>query len=162
MELSLYVFVLVILGYVVNKIDFMWADFFKNCAKFTYWVALPVLLFDKISCARFGFLESWKISATMIVSSFFIVLIAWILSSFIKLEHKLKKTFIQTSFHCNTAFVGLPVIIYTVSGGFAFSLFAVTLLLILDFDLSYTVAISMSNLMIQRFLVVAKFRKDVE
>lgn len=76
-----------------------------------------MLLFDKISSAKFGFMESWKISAAMVASSFVIVLVAWIISSFMKLEKSLKKTFIQTSFHCNTAFVGLPVIMYTVSGG---------------------------------------------
>lgn len=111
------VLVLVILGYIINQIGFMGPSFFKNCAKFTYWIALPVLLFDKISSTKFGLMESWKISVAMIASSFAIALIAWLLSILMKLEHSLKKTFIQTSFHCNTAFVGLPVIMYAVNGG---------------------------------------------
>ena len=117
------VFVLVFLGYVLNTINFMDAGFFKNCARFTYWVALPVLLFSKISSAKFVFTASWKISTAMICSSILMVLVAWGVTSLLKLENRLKKTFIQTSFHSNTAFVGLPVIMYVASGGLATSEF---------------------------------------
>ena len=56
------VFILVFLGFILDKINLMDDAFFKSCARFTYWVALPVLLFSKISSAKFAFTASWKIS----------------------------------------------------------------------------------------------------
>jgi predicted permease len=111
------VFLLVCLGVLLKNSGFMNEDFFEQCAKFTYWIALPALLFYKISYAEFDLNATWRISAAMIISSIIIAVAAWALSFFLKLENNLKKTFIQTSFHCNTAFVGLPVIMYVVSGG---------------------------------------------
>lgn len=111
------VFILVCFGVVLKKSNFMSDTFFEECAKFTYWVALPALLFYKISNAHFDLCATWKISTVMISSSIIIALIAWGLSSLFNLESSIKKTFIQTSFHCNTAFVGLPVIMYVFSDG---------------------------------------------
>lgn len=111
------VFILVCLGVLLKSSGFMSEAFFEECAKFTYWIALPALLFYKISYAKFDFSATWKISAAMIISSIIIALIAWGIAYLLKLEKAIRKTFIQTSFHCNTAFVGLPVIMYVVSGG---------------------------------------------
>jgi hypothetical protein len=111
------VFMLVCLGVVLKNAGFMSEEFFKECAKFTYWIALPALLFYKISYAKFDLTATWKISAAMIGSSIIIALAAWALSYFFKLENSIRRTFIQTSFHCNTAFVGLPVIMYVFRGG---------------------------------------------
>ncbi len=111
------VFILVGLGVLLKHSRLLSDVFFEECAKFTYWIALPALLFYKISYARFDLNTTWKISFAMISSSIIIALAAWGLSGILKLESSIKKTFIQTSFHCNTAFVGLPVIIYVFSSG---------------------------------------------
>lgn len=111
------VFILVGLGVLLKSSKLLSETFFEECAKFTYWVALPALLFYKISYARFDLDTTWKISLAMISSSVIIALAAWGLSVLLGFEDNIKRTFIQTSFHCNTAFVGLPVIIYVFSSG---------------------------------------------
>jgi predicted permease len=106
------VFILVAVGALLVRIKFTDELFFSGCAKLTYWIGLPCLLLYKISSAKFVFADSWKVFMTMTAASVIVVIIGSIASRFTPLNSDSRKTFVHTSFHCNTAFVGLPVIIY--------------------------------------------------
>ncbi len=90
--------------------------FFKSLNKFVFWLALPAMLISNISEAR---LELDTISKIVMLFSMGTVLslaVAWGISLVFKLPSPTTGSFIQGSFRGNGAFVGLPVIIYTLSG----------------------------------------------
>ena len=106
------VFVLVLVGVLLLRLRFADDAFFHVTAKFAYWIGLPCLLFKNISEARLSLTDAWRIFAVMSVASLAVALLGAGAARFLKLPFPRRKTFIHTSFHCNTAFVGLPVILY--------------------------------------------------
>ena len=106
------VFVLVLLGFLLLRVRFADDRFFHTAAKFAYWIGLPCLLFKNISEARLSLTDAWRIFAVMSVASLAVALLGAGAARCLRLPLPRRKTFIHTSFHCNTAFVGLPVILY--------------------------------------------------
>lgn len=106
------VFIMVALGTVLTRTGFLEAAFFSGCTKLTYRIGLPSLLLYKIANAHFDISRSGKITLVMIAASIIVAAVSAAISSLLPVTSEKRKTFIHTSFHCNTAFVGLPVIIY--------------------------------------------------
>jgi malate permease and related proteins len=106
------VLLLVTLGYVLLRIHFLDEVFFRNCAKLTYWIGLPALLLYKIANASVDFSASWNISLVMIFATAAAAAVSAVIGRFASKDQSRRKTFIHTSFHSNTSFVGLPVILY--------------------------------------------------
>ena len=106
------VFVLVLVGVLLLRLRFADDAFFHVTAKFAYWIGLPCLLFKNIAEARLSLTDAWRIFAVMSIASLAVALLGAGAARFLKLPLPRRKTFIHTSFHCNTAFVGLPVILY--------------------------------------------------
>jgi len=106
------VFVLVLVGVLLLRLRFADDAFFHVTAKFAYWIGLPCLLFKNIAEARLSLTDAWRIFAVMSIASLAVALLGAGAARFLKLPFPRRKTFIHTSFHCNTAFVGLPVILY--------------------------------------------------
>jgi predicted permease len=109
------IFLLIALGRILRQTRFFSESFFKNLNKLVFWFTLPALLISSISSAR---LEMETISRIVLLFSMGTLLsmaFAWIVSRLLKLPHPATGAFIQGSFRGNGAFVGLPVIIYTLS-----------------------------------------------
>jgi predicted permease len=111
------VLLLVLLGFLLRKISIFEVSFFKNCAKLTYRIGLPALLFMKIAYAEADLGSSWKISLAMMSAIASVGLIAAVTARIFMHDHRRRRTFILTSFYSNTAYVGLPVILYALSIG---------------------------------------------
>jgi malate permease and related proteins len=111
------VLLLVLLGFLLRKFSVFEISFFKNCAKLTYWIGLPALLFMKIAYAEADFGTSWKISLVMMTAIAAVGLIAAVVTRLFTHDHRRRRTFVLTSFYSNTAYVGLPVILYALSIG---------------------------------------------
>lgn len=111
------VLLLVFLGFFLRKISFFTAEFFRNCAKLTYWIGLPALLFIKIAYADVDFGVSWKISLVLMAAIASVALTAISIARIFIKNQRRRKTFVLTSFYSNTAYVGLPVILYALSIG---------------------------------------------
>ena len=109
------VLILVALGFLLRKIDFLDSLFFRNSAKLTYWVGLPSLLFYKIANAEVDYSDSWKISLVMIMAIAAVLLLALAVSMVVVQGSGRRRTFILTSVYSNTAYVGLPVMFYALS-----------------------------------------------
>jgi hypothetical protein len=75
-------------------------------------IGLPCLLFKNISEARLSLTDAWRYFAVMSVASLAVALLGAGAARCLRLPLPRRKTFIHTSFHCNTAFVGLPLILY--------------------------------------------------
>lgn len=106
------VFVLVLVGVLLLRLRFADDAFFHVTAKFAYWIGLPCLLFKNIAEARLSLTDAWRIFAVMSIASLAVALLGAGAARCLRLPLPRRKTFIHTSFHCNTAFVGLPVILY--------------------------------------------------
>lgn len=107
------IFLLIALGKILKATGFMPDAFFKGLNKFVFWFALPSLLISRISVAE---LEISTISQIVLLFGIGTVLsmaFAWGVSRILKLPAPSTGSFIQGSFRGNGAFVGLPVIIYT-------------------------------------------------
>jgi len=109
------VFLLVLTGYLLLRLKFADDAFFHTAARFVYWIGLPSVLFKNIAETTLTLSDAWRIFVMMTIASICIALLGVLISYYLKLNPCRRKTFIHTSFHCNTAFVGLPVILYSVS-----------------------------------------------
>lgn len=107
------VFLLIVLGKGLTRAPFFNGDLAASLNRLTYWVALPALLLDKVSNATFNSDEVFRISLLLILATVGSVLVSYIVSFFLKLEHRAIGAFVQGSARANNAFVGLPVILYS-------------------------------------------------
>ncbi|MDA3923769.1 MAG: AEC family transporter [Kiritimatiellae bacterium] len=109
------VFALVLLGFLLLRFKFAEESFFHVAAKFVYWIGLPCLLFKNIAETTLTLSDAWRIFVIMSIASLLVAVLGTVAARMLKLAPARRKTFIHTSFHCNTAFVGLPVILYSLS-----------------------------------------------
>jgi hypothetical protein len=109
------VFVLVLVGHLLLRFRFAEKDFFHVAAKFAYWIGLPSLLFKNISETTLSLTDAWRVFVMMSIAPLFVAFAGVLAARMFKLDTGRRKTFIHTSFHCNTAFVGLPVILYSLN-----------------------------------------------
>ena len=110
------VFLLVALGAVLRRVRFLPPDFFDGCAKLTYWIGLPSLLLVQIAASKYDATQSGRVFGVMLAASVAVVFVGAVTARLLHLEPTRRRTFIHTSFHCNTAFVGLPVVMYALAG----------------------------------------------
>jgi predicted permease len=110
------IFLLIALGKVLEKTGFFSEVFFKALNRFVFWFALPALLISNISSAKLEIETISKIVQLFGLGTVLSLLFAWGVSRILKLPAPSTGSFIQGSFRGNGAFVGLPVIIYTLSG----------------------------------------------
>ncbi|VGO12296.1 hypothetical protein PDESU_00847 [Pontiella desulfatans] len=110
------IFLLIALGKVLQKTGFFPDAFFKGLNKFVFWFALPALLIGNISQATLELDTIYKIVLLFSAGTLLSLLFAWCVAKVLKLPAPTTGSFIQGSFRGNGAFIGLPVIIYTLSG----------------------------------------------
>ena len=110
------VFLLIALGKALTRTSFFTPDLARNVNRLTYWVALPALLIDKISNASFNSSEVSRISMVLILATILSIGVAYLAAKALRVERKSLGAFVQGSVRANNAFVGLPVILYAMSG----------------------------------------------
>jgi predicted permease len=109
------IFLLIALGKVLQKSGFFSEPFFKSLNRFVFWFALPSLLISSISSAKLEFGTISRIVALFGSATLLSLAVAWGIARMLKLPAPTKGAFIQGSFRGNGAFVGLPVILYTLA-----------------------------------------------
>ena len=109
------IFLLIALGKMLQKTAFSPESFFKGLNRLVFWFALPALLISKISSASLELETISKIVALLTLATVLSLTFAWTISRMLKLPAPSTGSFIQGSFRGNGAFIGLPVIIYTLS-----------------------------------------------
>jgi len=112
------IFLLIALGKILERTGFLPEAFFKSLNRFVYWLALPAMLISKISSATLELDTIYKIVSLFTLGTLLSLLLAWSVSRFLKLPAPSTGSFIQGSFRGNGAFVGLPVIVYTLADMF--------------------------------------------
>ncbi|WP_372806597.1 AEC family transporter [Pontiella sp.] len=109
------IFLLIALGKVLQKSGFFPEAFFKSLNRFVFWLALPCLLIGSISSAKLEFGTISRIVALFAAATLLSLALAWVVARMLKLPAPTKGAFIQGAFRGNGAFVGLPVIVYSLA-----------------------------------------------
>lgn len=110
------IFLIIALGKALTRASFFSNDLARNLNRLTYWVALPALLLDKVSNATFSANEISRISLLLILATIGSAAVGTILAFVLKLNRRTAGAFIQGSSRGNNAFIGLPVILYSMTG----------------------------------------------
>jgi len=107
------IFLLIALGTILRKTGFLPDTFFKGLNKLVFWFALPALLISRIGTASIDLEAISQIVLLFTAGTLGSLALAWGVARWIQLPTHKMGSFIQGSFRGNGAFVGLPVIIYT-------------------------------------------------
>ncbi len=108
------VFLLIALGKLLREKRFS-SDLFSDLNHLTYWIALPALLFVKISQASFGGAGAVRIAGIVLTATFAGIALSYFAAHLLRLPGKAKGAFIQGCGRANNAFIGLPVILYALA-----------------------------------------------
>lgn len=107
------IFLLIALGKILQKSGFLPDSFFKGINRFVFWFGLPALLISRISVAQLELSTISRIVLLLISGTLLAMALAWVVSRGLKLPAPKSGSFIQGSFRGNGAFIGLPVIVYS-------------------------------------------------
>jgi predicted permease len=110
------IFLLIALGKLLHKTGFLPDTFFKGLNKLVFWFALPALLISRIGIASIDPEAISRIVLLFTAGTLGSLAFAWGVARWMRLPTQKWGSFIQGSFRGNGAFVGLPVIIYTLGG----------------------------------------------
>ena len=106
-------FLLIALGMILKKTGFLPDHFFKGINRLVFWFALPALLISRISVAELELATISRIVLLLTSGTLMAMALAWVVSRRLQLPAPQTGSFIQGSFRGNGAFIGLPVIVYS-------------------------------------------------
>jgi predicted permease len=106
------IFVIILLGWSLRRLDFMKEGFVKPANRLVYYVAIPAMIFREIAEAELVQHFSLVLVATTLVPLILIALLGLILVRGIKLQRYQMGSFLQCSFHGNLGYIGLAVAFY--------------------------------------------------
>lgn len=109
------IFLIIALGKILCRTGFFSDSLSKSLNRLTYWIALPALLIDKVSSATFNSGDVSRLSLLLVLATVGSVLTAYTATFILKLDRRSTGAFVQGSMRSNNAFIGLPVIIYSMS-----------------------------------------------
>ncbi|MCC7300286.1 MAG: AEC family transporter [Verrucomicrobia bacterium] len=109
------IFLIIALGKLLCRTGFFSEELAKGLNRLTYWVALPALLLDKVSNASFNSGDVARLSLLLILSTIGSAIFAYLIGRILRLKPLSMGAFVQGSARSNNAFIGLPVILYSLS-----------------------------------------------
>jgi hypothetical protein len=106
------IFVIILLGWSLRRLDFMQEGFLKPANRLVYYVAIPAMIFREIAEAEFLQHFSLVLVAATLAPLILVALVGLILIRVIKLKRHRVGSFLQCSFHGNLGYIGLAVAFY--------------------------------------------------
>ncbi len=104
------VFLLVAIGAVLQRTEFVSASFLREANRVTYWLGLPALLFSQLA-GSFHEAEGAKTMLAAMGGATVLSIVAGYLAAWaMRVPEAAAGTFVQGAFRGNLAFVGLPII----------------------------------------------------
>jgi predicted permease len=107
------IFLLIALGRILQKTAFLPDTFFKGLNRVVFWFALPAFLISRISVAELQLATISQMVLLLTAGTLLAMALAWVVSRGLNLPAPKTGSFIQGSFRSNGAFIGLPVIVYS-------------------------------------------------
>jgi predicted permease len=106
------IFLLVGLGAALTAGGFLTPSFLRSLNRLAYYVGMPGLLFVGVSRATALDTRPLLMSAVVLGSSLFALVLAYPIARLVRLPHTSVGTFVQSAFRGNLAFVGLPIVLH--------------------------------------------------
>lgn len=107
---------MVLLGWYLRRIGMVHQALFKETNKLVYFVGIPCLLFVKSATAQVAAGAAFRVFAVLATVAATVAALAWLLTRVLRLPTGQRGVFVQGAFRGNLAFVGLPVVLYSLEG----------------------------------------------
>lgn len=104
---------LIALGAGLAHIRFLGREFMADLNKLAFWIALPALLFTSASHASEPGPQMWRLLVILFAGTFLITFVAWGASFALRMPPQVRGTLMQSAFRGNLAYIGIPVLAYT-------------------------------------------------
>jgi len=115
------VFLVIALGAILRKKDFISDSLVVSLNRLVYRLALPTLLFYKIATASYDFAIAGKTFIVVLAGTLAAVAVAYITAPLLKMPRNCVGTFVQGAFRSNLLYVGLPIVIFAFENSTSFS-----------------------------------------
>lgn len=109
------VFLIIILGAVLQKTGFINSQLARHNNRLVYWIALPCLLFSKTANAEIAGDAAMRVFSVLVIGCFGCIILAYIVSRTLRLSGQVEGAFVQAAFRGNLAYIGLPVVSYSLA-----------------------------------------------
>ncbi len=109
------VFLIIILGVLLQKISFLSPQLSRESNRLVYWVGLPCLLFNETATVSIASGSALRVSLVLVVGCFGCIILAYLISRLLHLSGSSEGAFVQAAFRGNLAYIGLPVVSYALS-----------------------------------------------
>ena len=106
------IFVIILLGWSLRRLDFMKEGFIQPANRLVYYVAIPAMIFREIAEAELLQHFSLVLVAMTLLPLILVALTGLILVRGIRLQRYRVGSFLQCSFHGNLGYIGLAVAFY--------------------------------------------------
>jgi malate permease and related proteins len=107
---------LIALGAGLAHIKFLGREFMNDLNKLAFWIALPALLFTSANHAAEPGAQTWLLLGVMIAGTLIIIALALLLSPLLRMPGHIRGTLMQSAFRANLAYIGIPVLAYSLAG----------------------------------------------
>jgi hypothetical protein len=84
--------------------------------KLAFWIALPALLFTSASHAAEPGGQTWHLLGVLLAGTLAITAVAWAVSPLLRMPPGTRGTLMQSAFRGNLAYIGIPVLSYSLGG----------------------------------------------
>lgn len=104
---------LIALGAGLAHIKFLGREFMADLNKLAFWIALPALLFTSANHAAEPGSQTWLLFGILVAGTILITVIAFGTSYLLRMPDNARGTLMQSAFRGNLAYIGIPVLAYT-------------------------------------------------
>lgn len=109
------IFAVIGLGMILRRRSFLTADSTRAFNQFAYYLALPLFLFYKLATASASGSQINAMLITLLISVVLTALIGVLAAYLFQVPFRSRGSMIQASFRGNLAFIGLPLVLFTIS-----------------------------------------------
>lgn len=109
------VIILIGLGVVLRASGFLSDEFLAGINRLCFYVSLPALLIQKIAATRVAGGVALQISLVLLLGMLICLVIGYVLALILRLPSPKMGSFVQASFRGNLAYVGLPLVLYSLA-----------------------------------------------
>lgn len=143
--------VLLALGAGLAHLRFLGAAFMADLNKLAFWIALPALLFRSASHASQIEGHAWLLLGVMLLATLLIAALGWGVSMAIGVPATARGTLVQSVFRGNLAYIGVPVVTYSLAGaGVDASGVMATAVIVMSFTMAFYNALAVVVLQASR------------
>lgn len=108
------IFAVIGLGIVLRKREFLSGDATQAFNRFAYYFALPLFLFYKLAGSNLGTGNANRFMVTMLAATLVTAVASWLVTMLLGTKFSSRGALIQASFRGNLAFMGLPLVMFTI------------------------------------------------